>query len=194
MGLGGQIVDVCISHVWAVIAENKGVVVQTEGDLVRAFFDSDQHEQPPLVALRTTDKILGKLRSIATQFIEAHSLANDFHLEFRAAIASGAIKPIWTEVDTIRYPGWTEAGSSNVFVDTTRMMDLEHRLPTKSTVIETRVLLREELAGALCRLEPSLALRFTARNLDLRGKHGREYRVAFYLPDDGLRQRTKKAA
>ena len=150
--------------------------------MMRVFFDSSDHEAPAQAALSTCDAAMVRLRGLEVQLQTQFSLEKRLKLEFRAAIVVGSIRPVWHEIGTLRYAGWAESGADNTFVESSRLMDLDHQLPTRSSVVESRLVLTESLAATLCLQRPELAARFTARNLVLKGKHSRDYCVAFYLP------------
>ncbi|MBI3558731.1 MAG: hypothetical protein HY074_20885 [Deltaproteobacteria bacterium] len=194
LGRGGELVDICISHLSEVAAELKGLVIQTEGDFIRVFFDSAVVANPSQTAINACDAVFKRLQSLQGQLQMQFLLRHEIQLEFRAAIAVGSIRPVWHEIGTVRYAGWVEAGTDNSFAESMRLMDLDHYLPTRSTTLQSRLVLLEAHAAQLCEQRPELAARFTARNLVLRGKYGQDYCVAFYLPSAGAARELKRVA
>jgi hypothetical protein len=178
-GDAGKLVDTCVSHLWTAVMENGGVVLQTEGDAIRALFDQETCPDPVAAALRTTDRMAQELALVDGRIRSEHAAAAEMpRLAFRGGVAVGAVKPIWHDFAGTHHASWIEAGGSNAFVESTRLMDLER--DAGGVPGGTRVVITEQLYGS----GPLAGLggRWESHGLELLGKHGQPYRIAVYAP------------
>ncbi|HTL12884.1 MAG TPA: hypothetical protein VL588_10375 [Bdellovibrionota bacterium] len=182
IGRSGELVEICLSHMWAAVVECGGVVLHTEGDALRALFDDQVHANPVLSAIRATDGIAAALERLGPQLMGKFHLEHEVKLGFRGGIALGQVRPVWQEMGVDRYASWIETGNGNPLVESTRVMDLERKVPETGPANSSRVVVLEDQAQALCLAMPELAVGFEARSLQLPGKHGKVYTVAAYRP------------
>ncbi len=174
-GEGGARVEACLSHLWSAAIACGGTVLQTEGDSLRVFFDEADCPSPALSALRATDEMTRRLWAIADQF------GGGGPIHFRGGMAVGRIRPIWQEMEGTRMASWGEAGDSNVFVESTRMMELERQV--KGERPETLLLVPASLVKELS-VGNEADWCFTNRSFA--GKHGRIYAAGAYAPARGM--------
>jgi hypothetical protein len=179
LGQGAAIVETCLSSLWACVAKESGIVLQTEGDALRAFFDDDASPSSLAAALRAADAAARDLASLRERLIARHMIPVDApSLAFRAGVAQGAIRPIWHQMGPSRLASWMEAGSSSPFVDSTRYMDLERKV--KASPGSSLLILPEALAARLEEASPALAANLVARKVPLHGKHDVIYLCAVF--------------
>jgi hypothetical protein len=170
MGDSGALGISCLTTLWEAVVESGGFILQTNGDGLIAFFDKTVLVSPANSALDATDAMASKLDSLFAKFKDQGYITSDtLKLKFRAALASGEIKPIWQEMGNQRLASWTETGDQNAFVTVSRLMDLERGLLLDGN----QTLMLEELAKNLDRS-------FLIRNKKLVGKHDLGYEVAVY--------------
>ena len=188
IGESGKLVETCLTHMWTAILNNQGTILATEGDLLRAFFDQDECTSPILSAILSTNEMTKYLALLQEQF-ESHSSVSTgiAKITFRGSIATGEIRPIWQTVGDIHYASWIEAGSSHPFLVSARLMELERNFdspPPKSQV----TILEKDLA-----LVPKIHLdqlsgTWTLRDTSATGKHGKQYKIALYVPKSFFEQ------
>ena len=182
-GEAGSMVEACLSHLWSAAIAEGGVVLQTEGDQLRAFFDSDEHAEPAASALRAADRMSEKLQELAERFADQGFAAEGRpSIDFRGGVAIGEIAPVWQEIGNTRYASWIEVGTMNPFVESARFMELERKL--EGAPQDTVVVLAEDAARRLKAFETSG--RWFIPGCPFEGKHGRMYRVVAYLPGPPL--------
>jgi class 3 adenylate cyclase len=178
-GRAEQIVLACLSHMWTVMTRAGGVVLQSDGDSLIAFFEAHPGAEPGAELMRAASALAAtasELESLSHQLVERQVLPVELTpVRFRAALAEGEIRPIWQEVDGARYPSWTSAGPKNVFLEAARLAELERQIPAARE--RSSVVLRRELASRLPGNERQ-RLAWIARAAVLRDKHGNEHEVA----------------
>lgn len=185
-GDAGKIVGSCVSHLWTAVTDHGGIVLQTEGDGLRAFFDADSCPDPLAAALGSTDAMARNLREVDGWIRSEYPIAASMPpLRFRGGIAQGEIRPVWQELGGNRQASWTEAGASNAFVDSARLMEAEKGLgPDGSAVV---IVSGSASPGALVGT-------WLARELDVIGKHSVHYRVDVYAPAEPGATKLSRAA
>ncbi|HTL13245.1 MAG TPA: hypothetical protein VL588_12195, partial [Bdellovibrionota bacterium] len=175
-GDAGALVESCLSHMWSSVASMGGVVLQTEGDQIRVFFDRAICRDPAATALAAVDLMASNLAELEHRFHDQGVLPDDgYKLEFRAGVALGDIKPVWHEMEGLRLAAWAEAGSTNAFVESARMLELGRSVPgaengSVAVFVSTEAPTSRFPGEWLCK-----------EHL-IQGKHGREYRVSAYVP------------
>jgi hypothetical protein len=179
MGESGGLMQLCATHLWASAVKHRGVVLQTDGDQIKVFFDEVDCEVPLVQALHTVDEMSVRLQALADQLSEQGLLPEDVRsIYFRGGLALGTIRPTFQEAGGDRLAVWAEAGHSTPFLDAVRMMDMERLVAgdnNGSQVLMSSVL-GEKLQDDVARIRGH----FSARELSLEGKHKRRYSVAVY--------------
>jgi hypothetical protein len=173
-GDAGRIVEGCLSHLWSAVLAHQGTVLSTEGDGLRAFFDGDECTSPARSALLAVDQMQARLDEYALQ-LRDQGFSLDSFLSFRAGLVLGEIKPIWQQAGQSQVAGWTEAGQSNAFVDSARLMEAERQLDYGGSLLVSTVETAFALRGA-----GTSAGKWLIESRRVEGKHGNSYLVSAY--------------
>ncbi len=134
VGESGNLVFIWTSHVYHVVARNRGVVVRKKGDGLVALFPNDRGGSPWRRAAVAYAEIVHLSRSLATQFGEIGCLRgrpDDFC--FRASVTEGSLRPIWESFGSIREPAWEDVGSASALVESGRLLELEAQFVGQET-------------------------------------------------------------
>ncbi len=170
---GGSFVHLVISHIWQEVQKSGGVVIQSEGDALLIWFESEAFRvQDAMEAIFNLDETLLSLtRRLSDSFPE---LADLDSFQFRGALVEGAIRPAWREIGKQKVPAWVEAGATNSFVDVSRILDFERQLPSQNS----QIVLPEELAVKVREALPDLTAQWRGEGLKLTSKSGHAYVVS----------------
>lgn len=182
-----------LSHIWSVINKTGGAILKAEGDEVVAFFEMSSHENPLASALQSCDKISKQLALYSEEIQAQYDGFENQSLHFRAAISFGELKPIWIEGANGRLPGWVQLGESMVFVEATRLLEIEKDVEKKSENKEvvSRVLIQSVNTAQFPVNESQLGGSFVLQRQQHVGKHDRLYVVDVYHPASALNQRLR---
>ena len=180
LGRAGDLVETCLSHMWAAVSQNGGLVLQTEGDALRALFPADELPDPARAAFLAADAMRRNLAELEGRFISqgvpSKVLAGGLH--FRGAVVEGEIRPIWQAYGGSRLAGWVETGHVNVFIEAARLLELERQVakdePAPGSVVIALPELKSRLASA------GLTGRWLFERRAFEGKHAQSYDVAAY--------------
>jgi hypothetical protein len=180
-GESGKWVESCLSYMWTAVIHNGGIVLMTEGDQLRAFFDDEHCANSILSALKATDE-MGENLALLEKQLEQHFNGGETlpQITFRGAIASGEIRPVWQEMEDARFASWVEAGTTHPFLESARMMELERNYHSPRSV--SQIVVAEEVAEKLQSRSEVLEGRWTLRNETIVGKHEKQYTIAIYSP------------
>ena len=182
MGESGGLMHLCATHLWAAAIKHRGVVLQTDGDQIKAFFEQGECEVPLVSALRAVDEMNACLHALAQQLKDQGVLSDETRsLHFRGGLAWGEIRPTLQEVGSDRLAAWAEAGRSTPFLDAVRMMDMERLVAGDNCA--SQVLMASSLAEQL-KDDSQIEGHFVSREQALEGKHKRAYKVAIYSSAD----------
>lgn len=174
-----ELVSLCLSKICNEIIEARGTILATEGDMVSAFFDSSRFRYPNKAALEAVDRIKAALSQLRLRAIEEGLLPSEHGaLNYRGALASGYIRPIWLETGATRMAAWEQVGNSTPFLNAARYLELE-RVASEGKPI-TLVIMAEPLKAELAK--ESLEGSFLFENKSLSGKHDVSYVVSGYSP------------
>lgn len=180
LGRAGDLVETCLSHMWAAVSQNGGLVLQTEGDALRALFPADELAHPARAAFDAADAMRRNLAELEGRFISqglpAQVLAGGLH--FRGAVVEGDIRPIWQAYGGSRLAGWVETGHVNVFIEAARLLELERQVAKAETSPGSIVIAIPELRSKLAAV--ALTGRWLFERRSFEGKHGQSYDVAAY--------------
>jgi hypothetical protein len=167
-------------HFQLMIAKYGGIAIQKKGDEIIGFFDADKCENPALAAVAAVEEITRASPLVESELRARQLLPEDSKgLHFRASIATGAIRPIWDNVGGERDAGWEEAGTTSVFVESARLLEMERKVRRPG---DTVLILKNDLAEAVLTARPSLQSSVVARDLVVEDKHGTPYHIAVFVP------------
>jgi hypothetical protein len=174
-----NIVSLWRSHFYSAISKHQGIVLETHGDEIIAFFDQEKSATPALLSgflsLQAMAELSGWLVQELTDRGSYPKDAPGFY--FRAALSPGFIKPIWDEIGpNVREAGWEEAGQSTPFVDNARLMDFERDVAKSKT--KSVVIVKQANLAALTDLFPRAKHLVIKENLLAKDKHGTAYEIA----------------
>jgi hypothetical protein len=176
-----DLVSQCLSRIWEEIVQAKGTILATEGDMVSAFFDANHFENAHETALRATDRIKAALSGLHLGLMEQGLLPEGYgELNFRGAIASGDIRPVWLETGVTRMAAWEQVGSSAPFLRAARYLELEREASEGKAI--SLVITAESVQAEAEATKTILSGEFSFSNRSLTGKHGVTYRVSGYRP------------
>ncbi|MBI3556841.1 MAG: hypothetical protein HY074_11310 [Deltaproteobacteria bacterium] len=180
---GENLVAIWRAHFYTAIMKQGGTVISKKGDEIIGFFDGDKSPHPILSALTAVDE-MEQASGLLEEGFRSRGVypagAKGFH--FRAALAEGAIKPVWEEMGVgAREAYWEEAGDTTPFVEASRLLEFERKLASKDKTT-TLVVVQEALATRLLETQPALGPKFTARAHAASDKHGSRYSIAAYDP------------
>lgn len=154
-----------IEKAWRAFAAEGAIVLRAEGDELIAFFDFAK-EAAPLPA------VLRACTSVAQEF---RVFADGESVTFRAAVTAGKIQPRWIGMGSARYPTWQQVGETKVFVDASRMLEIERSAPGDADAC--RVVLPGELT-TVARAALPAGGKLVVVDESFTAKHGRAYRVS----------------
>ncbi len=187
-GQSGQLVEACLSRLWAAVIKSEGMILQTEGDLLRAFFDSEVCKNPLLSALSASNQMKRELDILVQQMRAQGIVDQDFpEVEFRAGLSAGQIRPVWQEIENSRIASWIDTGETSPLLESARMLELEREV--QSTQTSLVVMSEDMVVSSRNSLEAHLQ-HFKIRSHRCMGKHNRIYLVAGYVPVKELAQNT----
>ncbi len=130
LGDSGKLVNMCLSHLWTAVSNHGGIVLQTEGDQLRAFFPREKAPLPLTNALRAVGEMHVKLMLVEQQFREQNLFAsNESRLVFRGGLTEGELRPVWQNTGGVRHAAWQGLGETCPMTEATRLMNLERQLP-----------------------------------------------------------------
>ncbi len=176
-----NLVAVWRSHFYNIIIKNQGTVLFKRGDEVMGFFDNDKCTTPLLAALKASDEMAGVSRFLEMEFRRRDLFPLDAKaIHFRAAIATGSIRPAWESVGSQREPAWEAAGRTNLLLEANRLLEFERQVAVSDQ--ETLLVMTEDTAKLVIHSLPSVAEHFSHRARTLNDKHGNRYTVAVYTP------------
>lgn len=177
-----NIVSIWRSHFYTSIVKNGGTVLHKKGDEIIGFFDQDKCTNPGINALKTVDEMVELSRLLESDFRSRNLYPTESRgFWFRAAIATGDVRPIWEEVGGNREAYWEEAGTTTPFVQSNRLLDMERQVP--GSEISTLTIMTEELALKISSQYPHVLPLLVLRKQVFKDKHGNEYEVAVYRPN-----------
>ena len=170
--VGGTIVSTVLSQIWARFVASGATVMQSSGDDLLLIYPESLLRENPKVWFETLQSVHEELQLIAHQLADSQpDLATLRHLEFRAAASRGAVRPLWRMIGATRVPTWVEAGNKNVFVDTSRLLDLERSTAMPRLKKSGSILIADEsLESELKKIEG-----IETKAIQGEGKHGRNY-------------------
>ena len=170
--VGGTIVSTVLSQIWGRFASTGATVMQSSGDDILLIYPDEDFSTEPGLWYKTLCEVHEELQLIAQQLADSHpELSTLRRIEFRAAVARGAVRPLWRMIGTTRVPAWVEAGNKNVFVDTARLLELERSSVKPAAKVAGSMLIVDETLETELKGIPGLELKsFTGE-----GKHGRAY-------------------
>lgn len=154
-----------IEKAWRAFAREGAIVLRAEGDELIAFFDF----------AKLADPVPAVLRACASVAQEFRAFLEDGGVTFRAAVTAGKIQPRWIGMGSARYPTWQQVGESKVFVDASRMLEIERTAP--GDVSACRIVLPGELT-TLARACLPAGGKIVVTDENFTAKHGRAYRVS----------------
>jgi hypothetical protein len=167
-------------HFQLMIAKYGGIAIQKKGDEIIGFFDADKCENPALAAVAAVEEITRASPLVESELRARQMLPEDSKgLHFRASIATGAIRPIWDNVGGERDAGWEEAGTTSVFVESARLLEMERKVRRPG---DTVLILKNDLAETVLSSRPALQASVIARDLVVEDKHGTPYHIAVFVP------------
>ena len=169
-----NLVETCLSHLWSAVTANGGIVLTTEGDGLKAFFDKSKHSDAIVSALRTIDQMKARLNEYQEQ-LQYQEIANLGSFEFRAGIASGEIKPTWQQRDGLEVAGWIDCGDRGPFLESVRLMELERQFEKAN---ESVAVLNANESKSVTDLKGH----WIFENHRVVGKHNRIFIVSAYQP------------
>ncbi|MBI3558349.1 MAG: hypothetical protein HY074_18940 [Deltaproteobacteria bacterium] len=176
-----NLVAVWRSHFYNIIIKNQGTVLFKRGDEVMGFFDNDKCATPLLAALTASDEMSRISRFLEMEFRRRDLFPLDAKgIHFRAAIATGSIRPTWESVGSQREPAWEAAGRTNPLLEANRLLDFEKQIANHD--LETLLVMTEDAAKLILHSQPASQPHFAQRARTLRDKHGSIYSVAVYRP------------
>ncbi len=145
-GQGGQLVLDCISQIWRLLNEQGAIVLQCEGDSVLAFFKADENLNLKKV-LNTINKLNGLIINYESE-LQNRSIfrEGEIQLKFRSALCPGEIRPVFRELEGQSIPSWAEAGSTNPFVECSRLLEADRDLPDSLKALSTLIIAEEIIA------------------------------------------------
>lgn len=170
--VGGTIVSTVLSQIWGRFASSGATVMQSSGDDILLIYPDRDFGNQPYLWYKTLCEVHEELQLIAQQLADSHpELSTLRRIEFRAAVAKGAVRPLWRLIGSTRVPAWVEAGNKNVFVDTARLLELERANAKPTAKGGGSMLIIDETLEAELKEIPDLEIKsFTGQ-----GKHGRIY-------------------
>ncbi len=178
LGSAGDLMEICLSHMWMAVSKNGGHVLQTEGDALRALFPEGDVKEPARAAIVATETMRQSLQQLEQRFVaQGMSAVPEDGLHFRASIVEGEIRPIWQAYGGTRLAGWSEAGGTNAFVESSRLLEMERQVGeggAAASVVVVPTPLGERLQ------EAALPGRWLFDRHTMEGKHGLAYEVAAY--------------
>ncbi|MBI3556843.1 MAG: hypothetical protein HY074_11320 [Deltaproteobacteria bacterium] len=179
----GNLVSMWRSHFYTSVLKHGGVIINKKGDEVIAFFDSERCPNPAAAALRAIDDIAAMSELLALEFKRQDLFPGEVNgFFFRGSLSLGSIRPVWEEMaGGNREAYWEEAGNTSPFVEASRLLDLERKVPGTHSDVSLLVL-REDAAAGLVEQFPELARKFIQRNCAFADKHGHAHAVAVYSP------------
>ncbi|MBI3543072.1 MAG: hypothetical protein HY075_07350 [Deltaproteobacteria bacterium] len=168
------------SHFYTAVTKHGGTVIQRKGDEIIGFFDKDKSDDPTLSAVLASDE-MERLSGLLERDFRERGLyppdARGFH--FRAAIAQGAVRPVWENVGGSREAYWEETGGTSPFVESARLLEFERQI-AGADAPSSLLIMRDELAVTLAAANPGLAGALLLRSHTVADKHGKRYEVAAY--------------
>ena len=114
------IMPLVMAQLWRTLVKYEATILKAEGDEVIAFFDAQKIENPSSKALVACEHALAELNG----FFRTKTKI-DADIQFRVALTKGKIQPIWIGSDANRYPDWNQVGESMVFVEASRLLEIE---------------------------------------------------------------------
>ncbi|MBI3556080.1 MAG: hypothetical protein HY074_07440 [Deltaproteobacteria bacterium] len=180
LGHSGDLMETCLSHLWTAVSEHDGLVMQTEGDSLRALFADGDHNNSLIAAFEALDAMKRNLTKLSKRFASqglAASLPRE-GLNFRASLAAGEIRPIWQDYGGVRLASWTETSGTNVFTDAARLLELERQIQSEMNSPASIVITPAELRARFTVGSSQGVWLFDRRSFV--GKHGAAYEVAAY--------------
>lgn len=169
--MGGTIVSTVLSQMWSRFAASGATVMQSTGDDLLLIYPDSLLKEEPELWIKTLKSVHEELQLIAVQLADSQpELATMKSLDFRAAASRGAVRPLWRLIGATRVPSWVEASSKNVFVDTSRLLELERTNSSQKNYSRTVLIVDESLEVELKNIKD---LQVVAVNGV--GKHGRNY-------------------
>ncbi|MGZ3691182.1 MAG: hypothetical protein ACXVAX_06750 [Pseudobdellovibrio sp.] len=177
-----SVMPTVLSHIWSGINKSGGTILKAEGDEVVAFFESHEHANPVLSALTAMDQIAVQLKNYSEEIQCQYEGFDNQSLHFRAAVALGEIRPIWIEGASGRLPAWVQVGSSMVFVEASRLLEIEKQVERESSELTSRVLVQSVNRSENPIDESLLSGKFIIMQKSYHGKHDRLYIVDVYRP------------
>ncbi|HAZ12563.1 MAG: hypothetical protein A2X86_11810 [Bdellovibrionales bacterium GWA2_49_15] len=180
LGKAGDLLETCLSHMWMAVSQNGGIVLQTEGDALRAIFPAGELEAPVEAAFRAVDTMRRNLMELEQRFV-AQGMADmvpKSGIHFRGAIVLGEIRPIWQSYGGARLASWAETGHSNVLIEVSRLLEMEREVAPGDGKSSSIVIVPQELK----KNTPTMSLmgQWLFESRTLLGKHGTPYEVAAY--------------
>jgi hypothetical protein len=180
LGKAGDLVETCLSHMWMATSDQGGLVLQTEGDALRALFAATDVVDPLTAALAAADAMGRNLAALERRF-RSQGLAEMIPpdgLHFRGALVEGDIRPLWQDYGGTRLAGWVETGHSNVFIEASRLLELERQVKLATHRAASIVIVpTESRARIATKVSPG---RWMFEKNRFVGKHGQIYEVAAY--------------
>jgi len=168
-GNAGELMNICLSHMWSAAISNEGTVLQSEGDAITVFFEREGRLTPQR-AYRAVKQIAASLDRFIDQLkARGIELTQTDRLRFRATLVEGKVSPIWHDVQGIRHPSWSASGDSNVFLLASRLLEIEKQLDPNRE--ENILIVPDDFADKL----PG---RWHLRQAKRKGKHGEVYEIA----------------
>lgn len=168
-GNAGELMSTGLSHMWSAATSNEGTVLHSEGDAITVFFEREGRLTPQR-AYRAVKQIAAALDRFVEQLKDRGvNLGGAEDLRFRATLVEGKIRPIWHEFQGVRYPSWEASGTTNVFLEAARMLEIEQQLDPERA--ESLLIVPDALADKL----PG---RWHLRRSRRQAKHGEVYNVA----------------
>jgi hypothetical protein len=146
--VGGTIVSTIISLVWGQFVSSGGTILESSGDDLFVLFPEAKLKEAPTLWFKTLRAVHEDLQVMAQQLadnqVELSALKS---IEFRASVCRGSVRPIWRSVGKAQIPSWVEAGTSNVFVDSARLLEIERDWSKEnpSEVARTAVIIQDGL-------------------------------------------------
>lgn len=158
-GRGGDIVKELMQRLLGKVDAAGGVLLSSEGDSLIFMLPDDGD-----ASLRRAVELCLTLHGTLKAFLAQAKFPAEF--ELRLALEYGRIKPVWNEMGSKQVPGWTQVGSSTVFVDMARMLEAESKLCSRSM---TSIVLKPAAAQRVRAFYPRLTFESVSANI----KHGR---------------------
>lgn len=195
---GNDLIHSCLSELWSVIDSYHGTVIHTEGDGFIAFFSTESSRNPIKQAVDACFSLKTSLTVFDQQLKDRGIyLLNVPSIEFRVAIESGDIKPIWQELEDYRYASWTGVGPHNPFIETRRLLEVSRSIDHDEHV--SIVILTEETAKELDIFADKgmfIPFNWQIRAHVAYSKHDRSYNISAFLPytQDNISPSMKKSS